>query len=118
MDLETFRNYCIQKDHVEESLPFDEHTLVFKLNNKMFALLSMREERKNACNLKCDPERAIALREQFMAVEPGYHMSKKHWNTIAFNEDVNDHLIYELIDHSYDLIFKSFSKKVQKELSK
>lgn len=117
MNLETFRDYCLQKKHVEETLPFDDYTLVFKVNNKMFALLSLREERKNACNLKCDPERALELRADFSGIIPGYHMSKKHWNTVSFVEDVPEQLIYELIDHSYDLIFQSFSKKIQKELS-
>lgn len=117
MDLEQFRDYCLQKRNVEESMPFDESTLVFKLNNKIFALLSLKVERSNSCNLKCDPERAIALRSEFNSVTPGYHMNKKHWNTIRFNEEVNDQMIFELVDHSYELIFKSFSKKVQKEIS-
>jgi len=117
MNLETFREYCLQKDHVDEAFPFDDSTLVFRINKKMFALLSLKDERSNSCNLKCDPDRALELRADFMGILPGYHMSKKHWNTISFNEDVSDPLIYELIDHSYDLVFKSFSKKVQKELS-
>ena len=117
MNLEAFREYCLKKGHVDEALPFDDTTLVFRVNNKMFALLSLKEGRDNSCNLKCDPNRALELRADFMGILPGYHMSKKHWNTISFNEDVSDQLIYELIDHSYDLVFKSFSKKVQKELS-
>ncbi|PWH85852.1 MmcQ/YjbR family DNA-binding protein [Brumimicrobium oceani] len=117
MNLETFREYCLSKAHVDEALPFDDVTLVFRVNNKMFALLSLREDREKSCNLKCDPERALELRSDFTGITPGYHMSKKHWNTLSFNEDVPDSLIYELIDHSYDLVFKSFSKKIQKELS-
>ncbi len=118
MNLETFRNYCLQKAHVDEAFPFDDVTLVFRVNKKMFALLSLKDERSNSCNLKCDPECAIELREKFIGIIPGYHMSKKHWNTISFNEDVSDQLILELVDHSYDLVFKSFSKKIQNELNK
>lgn len=118
MNVEQFRAYCLQKKHAEESLPFDDTTLVFKLNNKIFALLSLKPERSDSCNLKCDPERAIALRNEFNSIVPGYHMNKKHWNTIEFNKEVEDQLIFDLIDHSYELVFKSFSKKVQKEISK
>ncbi|PKR81247.1 MmcQ-like protein [Brumimicrobium salinarum] len=116
MNTEVFRNHCLQKKHTEEGFPFDETTLVFKLKGKIFALLSLKEDSRT-CNLKCDPEKAIALREKFKGVVPGYHMNKKHWNTISFDEDVSDELILELIDHSYNLIHTSFSKKIQKELS-
>lgn len=116
MNLEAFRKYCLQKRHVEESLPFDDSTLVFKLNNKIFALLSLKEE-SNSCNLKCDPERAIELREEYSGIVPGFHMNKKHWNTVAFNGDVSDQLILDLVDHSYELILHSFSKKIQEELN-
>ena len=116
MDIETFREYCLHKKHVEESFPFDDTTLVFKLNNKIFALLSLNDL-KNSCNLKCDPEKALELREKYAGVIPGYHMSKKHWNTVAFNEDVPDRLVFELVDHSYTLVLESFSKKIQKELN-
>lgn len=117
MNVEEFRNHCLEKAHVEETMPFDDTTLVFKLNNKMFALLSLKEERRNTCSLKCDPERAIQFREEFSAVKPGYHMNKKHWNSVLFNHDVSDEMIFQMVDDSYALIFKSFSKKVQKELS-
>lgn len=117
MNVEEFRDYCLKKRHVEEAMPFDDTTLVFKLHNKIFALISLKAERSNSCNLKCDPERAISLRRKFPCVLPGYHMNKKHWNTIKFNEEVNDQKIFELVDHSYELVFKSFSKKVQKEIS-
>ena len=117
MDTETFRKYCIQKKHTTESFPFDDSTLVFKLNNKIFALLSLEEEERKSCNLKCNPEKAIMLREEYSGIIPGYHMNKKHWNTVAFDKDVSDQLIYELIDHSYALILHSFSKKIQRELS-
>lgn len=115
MDIEVFRRYCLQKKYVKESFPFDESTLVFKLNNKIFALLSL-DQGSHSCNLKCDPERAVELREKYEGIVPGYHMNKKHWNTVSFNEDVPNQLIYDLIDHSYSLIINSFSKKIQQEL--
>lgn len=114
MNVESFREYCLEKAHVNESFPFDKDTLVFKLNGKMLALIGL--EKGDRCNLKCDPERALTLREDYEGVIPGYHMSKKHWNTVYFNKDLPESLIVELIDHSYDLIFKSFSKKIQQEL--
>lgn|SRR5690554_4262378 len=115
MNIEDFRNYCLQKKHVEESFPFDDTTLVFKLNHKIFALLSLKMDSKS-CNLKCNPDRALELRASFRGIVPGYHMNKKHWNTVMFEEDVSDQLIRELIDHSYDLVLTSFSKKIQETL--
>jgi predicted DNA-binding protein (MmcQ/YjbR family) len=116
VNTEAFRDYCLQKKHVEESLPFDDITLVFKLNNKIFALLSLKDE-SNSCNLKCEPDKALTLRSDYTGIIPGYHMNKKHWNTVAFNEDVPNQLILDLIDDSYTLILSSFSKKIQKDLS-
>ena len=115
MNVETFREYCLEKAHVSESFPFDENTLVFKLNGKMYALIGLEDG--NRCNLKCDPERALELRVSYEGIIPGYHMSKKHWNTVYFDRDVPEKLIIELIDHSYELIFNSFSKKIQAELN-
>lgn len=115
MNVEDFREFCLYKAHVTESLPFGEETLVFKLNGKIFALLSLVNEPE--CNLKCDPEYAISLREEYEGIIPGYHMNKKHWNTIRFHSDVNDKFFYDLIDHSYSLILNKFSKKIQKELA-
>src|SRR5690554_1390 len=116
MNIESFRFYCLAKLHVEESFPFDKNTLVFKLNNKIFALTDLENAR--SCNLKCDPEKAVVLREEYSGIIPGWHMNKMHWNTVFFDEDVSDSLIFELIDHSYDLIMNSFSKKIQEELRK
>ena len=113
-NVESFREYCIEKAHVSESFPFDENTLVFKLNGKMFALIGLEDGVR--CNLKCDPDRAISLREEYDGVIPGYHMSKTHWNTVYFDRDVPESLLIELIDHSYDLILKGFSKKIQQDL--
>ncbi len=114
MNVESFREYCLVKAHVSESFPFDENTLVFKLNGKMFALIGLNDG--DRCNLKCDPERAESLRADYKGILPGYHMSKKHWNTVYFNRDVPELLLHELIDDSYDLVFSGFSKKIQEEL--
>ena len=114
MNIERYREYCLTKRGVTEDFPFDNITLVFKVGGKMFALTNV--ELFQSLNLKCDPERAIELRETFNAVQPGYHMSKKHWNTIRIGEDAPDQLLFELIDHSYDLVFDSLTKKVRDEL--
>lgn len=119
MDIQQFFEFCLSKKAVTEHFPFDEDTLVFKVGGKMFALSSMSEWEKGtpSVNLKCNPERAEELRAEFNAVQPGYHMSKVHWNTVAFNDDVSDKLIRELIDHSYELVFKSLTKKIQNEIT-
>ena len=111
MDIEKIWKYCSKKNGVSESFPFNETTLVFKVVDKMFALFDV--ENFQSINLKCDPEKALELREQYSGILPGYHMNKKHWNTISINEDVSDALIFELIDHSYTLIYKSLPKKVR-----
>lgn len=119
MNIESFRNYCLNKKGVTESFPFDEHTLVFKVMNKMFALTSLKrwDAGDNSINLKCDPVWAEELRTQYNAIVPGFHMSKKHWNTVAFNQDVPQEMIQKLIDHSYDLVVSNFTKKLQTELA-
>ena len=118
MNLETYYEYCLSKKGVTEHFPFDEDTLVFKVGGKMFALSSLLQWEKGApsMNLKCDPERAQELRAEYDAIQPGFHMSKIHWNTIAVNQDVPNTLLKELIDHSYDLVFKSLTKKIQMEI--
>jgi predicted DNA-binding protein (MmcQ/YjbR family) len=118
MNLETYYEYCLSKKGVTEHFPFDEDTLVFKVGGKMFALSSLLQWEKGApsVNLKCDPERAQELRAEYDAIQPGFHMSKVHWNTIAVNQDVPTALLKELIDHSYDLVFKSLTKKIQIEI--
>ena len=115
MYLEDIRTYCIAKKGVEETFPFDEITLVFKVGGKMFALCNV--DNFESINLKCDPERAIDLRERFSGIKPGYHMSKIHWNTVEVNSDVSQSMILELIDHSYDLVFSKLTKKLQNELT-
>lgn len=111
MNIETFRNYCLSTMGTSEGFPFDETTLVFKVMNKMYALTDL--EGDFSINLKCDPELAIELREQYSFVLPSYHMSKKHWNTILVNEFLSDELLISWIDHSYDLVVNSLPKKIQ-----
>lgn len=108
MNIEEFREYCIAKPGVTEEFPFDESTLVFKVMGKMFALTDLIDE--FSLNLKCDPERAIELRELYPAIKPGYHMSKVHWNTIMMDGSVPQKLILELIDHSYQLVVEKLPK--------
>lgn len=120
MNLEMFYEYCLSKKGVTEHFPFDEDTLVFKVGGKMFALSSLLQWEKGnpSVNLKCDPERAQELRAEYDGINPGFHMSKVHWNTITINNDVPEALLKELIDHSHDLVFKSLSRKIQNEIIK
>ncbi len=114
MNLETLRVYCLSKAHTSEHLPFDDKTLVFKVGTKMFALIDIDDAR--SVNLKCDPERALALREEHAEIQPGYHMNKMHWNTVSVVDTLSDDFIKELINHSYDLVFQSLSKKEKQSL--
>jgi predicted DNA-binding protein (MmcQ/YjbR family) len=118
MGIENYYNYCLSKKGVTEHFPFDDDILVFKLGEKIFALssLSQWENGRPSINLKCDPQLAIALRIEHYAIQPGFHMNKKHWNTIAVNESASDELIKQLIDHSYELIFNSLKKILQQEI--
>lgn len=117
MNIEEFREYCLSKKGVEETFPFGEDTLVFKVMGKMFALTGL-ETYPASANLKCDPERAIELREEFDGlIRPGYHMSKVHWNTVELERNMPHELLTELIDHSYNLVVKSLTKKLQAELA-
>jgi predicted DNA-binding protein (MmcQ/YjbR family) len=118
MNIQAFYEYCLSKKGVTEHFPFDEDTLVFKVGGKMFALssLSQWEKGEASVNLKCDPEKALELRAEYQAIQPGFHMSKVHWNTVAVDGDVPARLFRELIDHSYELVFKSLTKKLQAEV--
>ncbi len=109
MDIELFRNHCLAKPGVTEEFPFGETVMVFKTNGKIFALADI--ESFESINLKCDPEKAVELREQYPAVTPGYHMNKKHWNTVHLRQGVPSHLLKEWIDHSYNLVAKVTSSK-------
>jgi len=114
MNAEAFRTYCLQKKAVTESFPFDETTLVFKVANKMFALTGL-DALEFKVNLKCDPERATDLREEYPCIQPGYHMNKKLWNTIAPQGCIPQKLFFELVDHSYNLVVGSLPKKMKIE---
>lgn len=115
MNIESLRTYCLHKKGTEESFPFDSDTLVFKVSGKMFLLISLSEP--NRFNAKCEPEYAIELREQYAEVIPGYHMNKKHWNTIYMDGNIPEKKLKELIDHSFELVCSKLTKK-EKELLK
>jgi predicted DNA-binding protein (MmcQ/YjbR family) len=116
MNIEEFRDYCISKKGVTESFPFDKTTLVFKVMNKMFALSGLNNVPAKA-NLKCDPERSVALREEYDGLIFGaFHMSKVHWNTVELERNIPHNLLLELIDHSYDLVVSKLTKKLKEEL--
>jgi predicted DNA-binding protein (MmcQ/YjbR family) len=116
LNIESFRSHCLAKKGVTEEFPFNENTLVFKVMGKMFALTDL--ENFESVNLKCDPEKAAQLREEFPAVLPGYHMSKKHWNTILMDGSIPDKLVKTWIDDSYNLVTASLSKQLQLELKR
>ncbi|HMO34333.1 MAG TPA: MmcQ/YjbR family DNA-binding protein [Lacibacter sp.] len=103
MDIESLRNYCLAKPDVEEALPFGPDVLVFKTGGKIFLLLPL-DEPGLQFNAKCDPERALELREQYPGIVPGYHMNKKHWNTVLVDGSLPPSLVRELVDHSYELV--------------
>jgi predicted DNA-binding protein (MmcQ/YjbR family) len=113
MNVEQIREHCLTKKGVAEEFPFDEETLVFKVMGKIFVLASL-EKIPLQINLKCDPEKAIELREVYESVQPGYHMNKKHWNTIAIDGSISNKTIFEWIDHSYELVVSGL-KKSEKE---
>jgi predicted DNA-binding protein (MmcQ/YjbR family) len=104
MNIEILREYCISKRNVTESFPFGDDTLVFKTQGRIFALVNLEGEL--SVNLKCDPVLAIELRERYSSVVPGYHMNKKHWNTVYIDGSVPDKELFPWIDHSYDLVLK------------
>ncbi len=104
MNIESLREYCLSKNNVTESFPFDDVTLVFKVEGKMFVLVNLEGEL--SLNLKCDPELALELRERYQAVTPGYHMNKKYWNTVSLDGTIPDKLVFSWIDHSYEQVLK------------
>lgn len=111
MDIENFRQYCLGKQGVTEEFPFDDRTLVYKVMGKMFAAADL--DLFESINLKCDPELAVELRERFPAVLPGFHMNKKHWNTVLVDGSLPDRLIREWIDHSYDLVVEGLPLRLK-----
>jgi predicted DNA-binding protein (MmcQ/YjbR family) len=109
MDLELFREYCLAKPGAKEDMPFGEGVLVFKIGGKMFALASL-DEIPVTVNLKCDPDLALELRDRYEQVGPGYHMNKKHWNTVEIDSGVPAAELRRMIDHSYELVVKNLPK--------
>jgi predicted DNA-binding protein (MmcQ/YjbR family) len=116
MDLESFREYCLAKKAATEGTPFGETVVVFKVGGKMFALASL-DEVPTTVNLKCDPDLALELRDRYEQVRPGYHMNKKHWNTVELGSGIPDVEIRKMIDHSYDLVAQSLPKKERERFS-
>ncbi len=115
MNIETFRRYVLYLKGVEESQPFGPDTIVYKVGGKIFALTGLNEE-ECSVNLKCDPERAEQLREEYPdEVFPGYHMNKKHWNTVFFERGMKEGFLKELIDHSYALVFEGLPAKLKSQ---
>lgn len=115
MNIEQLREYCLSLPKVEETFPFDENTLVFKVAGKMFLLTDLLTD--FSMNVKCDPEKAIELRERYPAVVPGYHMNKKMWNTIYIDGSVDDEILIGWINDSYRLVVEGLSRKMREELS-
>ena len=109
MNFDQLRTYCLSKPDVQESLPFGPDTVVYSIKGKLFALTSLSSERCRV-NLKCDPDYAIELRDQYDDIIPGWHMNKKHWNTVLLDGNLKIKFIHELIDHSYDLIMAKMPK--------
>jgi len=106
MNIETLREYCLSKADAEEAFPFGPDTLVYKVNGKVFLIAGL-DSQPLSFNVKCDPDKAIELREEFECVKPGYHMNKKHWNTIVVDGSVSSKQLKEWIDHSYELVSKA-----------
>lgn len=112
MDLAQFREYCLSKPRATESTPFGPDVLVFKVTGKIFALAAL-DEVPARVNLKCDPDLALELRDRYQQVIPGYHMNKKHWNTVEIDTGIPDAELQKMIDHSYELVVKSLPKSAR-----
>lgn len=115
MNIEEFRDYCLSKPMTTEELPFGDDTLTFKVAGKIFAITGL--ESFEGINLKCDPEYAIKLREDHPEITPGYHMNKKHWNTVSVEGGLSDRFIKDLIDHSFELVVQGLPSKTRKKIS-
>ena len=115
LDYQALVDYCLSKPASSSGYPFGEGTLVFKVVGKMFALIP-EDDGSLRMNLKCDPDDALALREQYEAIQPGYHMNKKHWNTITIDGSLPNTLVFELIDHSYDLVVSKLPKTQRQKI--
>ncbi len=115
MNIEAIREYCLSKPVVTEGFPFNDTALVFKVGGNMFALLDLSEEARGI-TLKCDPEKAVGLREKYPEVTPAFHFNKQHWNGVNLRGAISDQLLKEWIDHSYNLVVKGLSRKDREEL--
>lgn len=115
MNIEDLSHFCLSLKGTEEKMPFDDKTLVFSVRNKMFCLTNIEEYKY--INLKCNPDEAVLLRERYSEVTPGYHMNKKHWNSVKIQGTISDKQIKEWIVNSYDLVVAGLPKKIQKELT-
>ena len=115
MDIEVLRDYCLTKPCVTEETPFGQDVLVMKVLEKIFCLFSISNF--ESVNLKCDPEKAEELRANYLAIQPGYNMNKKHWNTIRFHQDADDNLILKMVDYSYHLVQLSLQLKAQQAIN-
>ena len=115
MDLEEIRQYCLQKKGTSEDFPFGEDTLVFRVKEKIFCLVNL-EKIPTFVNLKCDPEKAVELRGEYSSVKPGYHMNKRHWNSVYLEGGFSDRELKEWIDHSYSLVARGLKKSERIEL--
>lgn len=119
MDIETIRTYCLSKKATTESFPFDDHTLVFKVLNKMFLIapLSKWENGEATITLKCDPNYTVELRETYASIYPGPYVHNTHWNTIAiYKNELKPQFITELINHSYEMVIKGMTKKMREAI--
>jgi len=114
MHLNDIIEFCNSLPHVEEKMPFGEDDLVYTIGGKMFILIDLEDF--SMINIKCHPENAIELREKYSDVIPGYHMNKKHWNSILFPNDIPDKMIFQWIKNSYDLVYQTLTKKVKERL--
>lgn len=115
MDLPQVIAFCLAQKGVEETTPFGPEVLVYKVIGKMFAATDP-DSFPSRINLKCDPDRALELREQYASVQPGWHMNKKHWNTIVLDGELPNDLVRELVEHSYELVVKGLTKAQRAEL--
>lgn len=115
MDSELFREYCLSKRGTTEDMPFGEDVLVFRVRGKMFGLVAL-DEVPPRVNLKCDPDLALELRDRYEQVTPGYHMNKKHWNTVEIDSGIPDAELRKMIDHSYELVTKNLPKAKRRKL--
>lgn len=117
MELPDVIDLCLSLPGAEETMPFGPEALVYKVAGKMFAV-TVPEDFPSRINLKCDPERAIELRDEHKGIKPGWHMNKRHWNTVMLDGTVPPKLIRELVEHSYALVVAALPKKAREELEK